>query len=261
MKQQLAEIQQFCRDNANPANVEKYARYFVDGYDAHGVDSKLLEKQRNAWLNEWNNTISWDQWLKLADLLLDSPKYEERMSGIGLIMHQRERFTPDLFGRVEAWYANGWIRTWADVDVSATQILQPLILDGHAILDQFRSWLTADSIWQRRAVPVSCIGLLGGQMINAGGISKGKPIPESAVPVYDLLEFVRPILWDDHKKVQQGVGWFLRTAWQRFPAETEPWLIANRDLIAPFSMGTATEKMDKEKKALVKGPKRRKSMK
>ncbi len=261
MKQQLAEIQQFFRDNADPANVEKYARYFVDGYDAYGVDGKLSERQRDAWLDQWNGTLSWDQWLELADLLLDSPKYEERMYGIGFIMHQRERFMPDLVDRVEAWYEKDWIRTWADVDVSATQILQPLILDGHTQLDRFTTWLTAVSIWQRRAAAVTCIGLLGGQMINAGGAAKGKPVPERAVPVHDLLEFVRPILWDDHKKVQQGIGWFLRTAWQRFPVETEPWLIANRDHIAAFSMRTATEKMDKEKKALVKGPPKRKAKK
>ena len=183
------------------------------------------------------------------------------MLGIGFVHMQRERFTADLFERVQAWYADGHICNWAEVDVSATLILQPLVLDGHIEHARFAPWRKSESVWQRRASAVTSIGMIGGQAINAGGIKKGKPVVDRAVPVLELLEFMRPILNDPHKKVQQGLGWFLRTAWQRFPDETEPWLIENRDQIASLSMRTATEKMDKATKEKVKGPARRRTRK
>jgi DNA alkylation repair enzyme len=261
VKTYFEEIQQFYRDNADPANVKKYQRYFTEGYDAYGVDGKLTEKQRATWLKEWNDKLSWNDWLDLADLLLAADKYEENMCGVSFIIEQRERLDAKVFDRVEAWYANGWIRNWAQVDVSATQILQPLVLDGHVEHKRFAPWRSADSKWQRRASAVASIGMLGGQMSNAAGVPKGKAVPEHAIPVEELCEFVRPMVGSTEKVIQQGAGWFLKRAWVLFPDETEAWLIAHRDELKPFVMRYATEKMDAETKARVKGPKKSKAKK
>ena len=43
------EIRAFCKKNADDKIVQKYAKYFVEGYDAYGIDGKLSEEQRKIW--------------------------------------------------------------------------------------------------------------------------------------------------------------------------------------------------------------------
>ena len=40
------EIRAFCRRNADPALVKKYAIYFKEGYDAYGVPGAASEKEK-----------------------------------------------------------------------------------------------------------------------------------------------------------------------------------------------------------------------
>ena len=47
------EIIQYCEQNTNPANIQKYARYFVEGYDAYGLDQKPMEEQRKIWWKKY----------------------------------------------------------------------------------------------------------------------------------------------------------------------------------------------------------------
>ncbi len=40
-----------------------------------------------------------------------------------------------------------------------------------------------------------------------------------------LFDFIEPLMTDDQKKVQQGLGWFLREAWKIKKNETESFLL------------------------------------
>ena len=39
------EIRKYCEKNADQKNVEKYSRYFTEGYDAYGLGQQVFEKQ------------------------------------------------------------------------------------------------------------------------------------------------------------------------------------------------------------------------
>jgi hypothetical protein len=44
----VKEIRAVLQAHANPALVEKYSRYFVEGYDVYGVDLKEIRGERNV---------------------------------------------------------------------------------------------------------------------------------------------------------------------------------------------------------------------
>ncbi len=37
LQKKVAEIRRFCESHSDPARAQKYARYFVEGYDAYGL--------------------------------------------------------------------------------------------------------------------------------------------------------------------------------------------------------------------------------
>jgi 3-methyladenine DNA glycosylase AlkD len=62
---------------------------------------------------------------------------------------------------------------------------------------------------------------------------------------------------DDERVVQQGLGWFLRESWKRYPDETEELLLEFKDRAGRVIYQYATEKMTAAAKARFKAEKRK----
>jgi len=88
--------------------------------------------------------------------------------------------------------------------------------------------------YQRRAVPVAMLGLLK-------TVKNFKP----------LFEFIEPLMADEEKKIQQGLGWFLREAWKIKREELK--VSAEMEDEAPRTIYQyATEKMTVQEKQKLK---------
>jgi hypothetical protein len=46
IEEKLKEIGEFCNSRTDPRIVEKYSRYFKEGFDGYGSDQKVFERQR-----------------------------------------------------------------------------------------------------------------------------------------------------------------------------------------------------------------------
>ena len=219
---------------ADPALVKKYARYFVEGYDAYGVDLKAMHPVREKWIQDYRTSLGLEGFLRIGDQLVKSGKYEEGFIAMGLVSHFAEDFTPQIFEHLGQWLENG-LCNWAHVDSFSSDIL-PIFLKQHIVpLSAFSSWRKSESKWKRRAVPVTLIKLL----------KNGQSIPE-------LLAFIEPMMADKEKVVHQGLGWFLREAWKISPEPVEEFLLKWKDRCARLIIQYATEKMTKERKLAFK---------
>ncbi len=68
-----------------------------------------------------------------------------------------------------------------------------------------------------------------------------------------LFNFIEPLMLDEERFVQQGLGWFLREAWKIRKKETEAFLLKWRNEAPRLIYQYATEKMTaKEKKRFKK---------
>lgn len=229
LPQQVArEIRAFCEAHADPRRAQKYARYFVEGYDSYGVDYKLPEwesgrKQWLARLKQAGAAAVFDA----CDLLVRPGKYEEVMTAVLFAADSPELDSPETFARIGKWFEEG-IGNWAEVDTLAGQVLARYIQEGAVGLVAFKSWVNSPFKYQRRAVPVTLIGPL-----KAG---------HAVEPLFRLIEL---LMSDKEKVVQQGAGWFLREAWKRQPAATEAFLLRYKDTCPRLIVQYATEKMDR----------------
>lgn len=239
--QLAAEIRSYCAAHANPALVGRYARYFKEGYDAWGlVDGKhpFWNEQQKEWLGRYDS-LGPRGLLQLGELLFASGKYEEGAMAIRLLATCRDQLKAGALPGLARWFAAG-IGNWAHTDVLCSEILSPLLEQGRLRLDHFASWRKSPHKYQRRAVPVAMLGLL-----------------KTTQPVGELLDFLRPLMLDSERVVQQGLGWFLREAWKRHPKPVEEFLDEWKDQAPRLIYQYATEKMAPAAKARFRRPRGR----
>lgn len=228
------EIISFCKANSDDAIIKKYSRYFKEGYDGYGIDSKIFESQKDKWLESWKNELTISDYLNLGDLLIASGKLEEASLASFFIASKKDEFSTETFDRVGKWLENG-IQNWASTDVLCMLVLPEFISRKVIEPKDFINWTKSESKWKRRAVPVSFYEL----------IKKGHR-PEPFLAVIEIL------MEDQEEDVQKGIGTLLREIWKKQPEIAEEFLLKWKDQCGRKIIQYATEKMDKEGKARFK---------
>jgi 3-methyladenine DNA glycosylase AlkD len=224
------EIRAFCIKNSDEKIVKKYARYFIEGYNAYGLDSKLVESQRKLWFDKYQDALGFEGFLKLGDLLVKNGKYEEVFFAIWFVGRFQKEFSSQTLDRFHNWIKIG-VKNWAHSDVLSDEILSPFLSNNIVSLEAFSNWRKSENKWHRRAVPVTIIKYL-----------KNEP------PIQGLLNFIDPLMMDEEKVVRQGLGWFLREAWKKYPQPVEKFLLKWKDKCGRLIVQYATEKMSPKEK-------------
>jgi len=225
------EIINFCLVNSDDSIVKKYSRYFKEGYDGYGIDTKTFKSQKDKWLESWKNEMTISEYLDLGDLLISTGKFEEASYAISLIASKKGEFSIEIFDRIGSWLENG-IQNWGNTDELCMLVLSEFIY-GKIIQHQgFMSWTKSESKWKRRAVPVTFFE----------AIKKGhNPEP--------ILSVIEQLMEDKEEDVQKGLGTLLREIWKKQPEIAEEFLLKWKDKCGRKIIHYATEKMNKESKA------------
>ena len=221
----------FCRANADPERAKRYDRYFTEGYDAWGIPKEIWEEKKAALIERYRDELTLDDVVELGHLMMKSGKYEEASFPILLAAAYGDLLTPDVFQGVGTWLDTG-IRNWAHTDVLCGHVLAPAVTNKVVKREAMAAWRQHDSKWKRRAVPVTLVELV-----------------KQARSVRPLLKFVEPMMSDDDRFVQQGIGWFLREAWKKQPEPVEALLLKYKDTAPRKIYQYATEKMSKQERA------------
>ncbi|WP_422079508.1 DNA alkylation repair protein [Ulvibacterium sp.] len=228
LDEKIAEIRSFLKKNSNAEIAKKYARYFKEGFDGYGIETKIFERQRDIWVQKWKADMSLEKYLNLGDEFMRSGKFEEKSIAIAFIASERKNYTPRTFDRIGNWFEMG-ISNWATTDVLCMLVLSNFLIDHIIAFDHLKQWTNSKSEWKRRAVPVTLVELL-----------KADLEPSAA------LSTIEPLMLDDSEYVQKGIGTLLRGLWKKHPEEIEDFLLQWKDLCGRKIVQYATEKMDKE---------------
>ena len=221
------EIRSYCRAHEDPKQASRYQRYFTEGYDSWGLmggKDPLWLRQQEEWLSKYRE-LGLAGFLRAGEILFSGGKYEEGALAIRFVKSFLGEFSDASLPRLASWYKAG-IANWAHTDVLCGELLAPLIQQGKIKLESLASWRTSEYKYQRRSVPVAMLGLL-----KAG---------KSLAP---QLRFLRPMMLDPERVVQQGLGWYLREAWKKQPEAVEKFLLAWKDSAPRLIFQYATEKM------------------
>ncbi len=221
-------FQEFGQQHANPVIVEKYSRYFKEGYDAFGLQQGLLDEKVKEILEMPG--ITQDLILDTSLLLVKSPKYEMTAFAIRLVQGFYKSWTISTFQTVEKWFSIG-ITNWAQTDFICGELMNLFFKKGLADLQSISSWRTAANKFQRRAAVVSLI--------------KPMKISHDFKPFFDFIE---PMMHDPEREVHQGLGWFLRETWKKQPGAAEAFLMKYKETSPRLIFQYACEKMTPEGK-------------
>jgi 3-methyladenine DNA glycosylase AlkD len=228
INKKTSEIRDFCVKNSNQANIDKYSRYFKDGFDGYGIDQRVYEQQRDSWINLWKKEMDLAKYLDLGDKLVEIGKYEEISFAISFVASERENYSEKTFDRIGNWFDFG-ITNWATTDVLCMLVLSNFLIDKVIPYIKLLEWTRSDSEWKRRAVPVTLVEL----------IKKGLT-PDEALPL------IEPLMNDKSENVQKGIGTLLRGLWKSHPERIEEFLLKWKETCGRMIIQYATEKMDKE---------------
>ncbi|MCX6268416.1 MAG: DNA alkylation repair protein [Bacteroidetes bacterium] len=224
----LNELQLFGAENANLVIVEKYARYFKNGYDAYGLNHDQLKGKLDEILAIPG--ITQELILETSLMLVKSPKYELTVSAIRLVLSFQKSWTAATFKTVEQWFSLG-ITNWAQTDYICGELMNLFFKKKLIELKSIEPWRTASNKFQRRAAVVSLI----------------KPMKLST-DFSCYFDFIEPMMHDPEREVHQGLGWFLRETWKKQPQPAEAFLLKYKETSPRLIFQYATEKMTPEGK-------------
>lgn len=222
------EIRAYCQENADEAIVRKYAKYFKEGYDAYGLTRELLENKVDEIIKR--ETVDIELVYQTSPLLLKTGKYEETSFAILLLNAFSKQFDKTTFIEIGKWFDIG-ITNWGHTDALCAYFFREFFKRKIIAIEDLSAWRKATNKYQRRAVPVAMI-----EILRAKGDFNG------------LLEFIDPMMLDPERVVHQGLGWFLREAWKRYPNAVEDFLMKWKDTAARLIFQYATEKMSKDER-------------
>lgn len=238
MREQLVnEIRAYCESHADPGNAQKWARYFKEGYDSWGLlnkDDPLWTTQDKEWMERYRK-LGLAGFLRVGEALLKSGKYEEGALAIRFVKPFVDKIDAKTLKGLAKWFEGG-IRNWAHTDVLCGEVIAPAVVRGQIGLQDLEAWRASKWKYQRRAAAVALLNY-----VKEGG---------------EVLEFVRPLMADEERVVQQGVGWLLREVWKKQPKKVEKFLLDHRESAPRTIMQYATEKMSAEQKARFKRSKK-----
>ena len=199
------DIKNFCIENSDPKNVEKYSRYFKGGFNGFGLASGLIENKVIEYKNQGilNLKLVYD----VSRLLIPEEKYELPSFGFHLLNSFSKEFNFETFKQIESWFDLG-INNWAHAD-GICQFFFPVLWKKEIIkLENLLEWIKSENKFQRRCVPVSMIRLLKYSSVNQ-----------------KMFNFINPLMMDKEREVHQGLGWFLRECWKKDKIKTEEFLL------------------------------------
>jgi len=224
------EIRAFCEANSDPKIVQKYQKYFKEGYDGYGIDDKVFKRQIESWLEQWNDEMIIENYLDLGDELMKNGRFEEKHVAINFLKACREDYSKDTFERIGNWFDTG-INNWATADVLCMLVLSNLLYDKVIGFNDLKTWIDATSEWKRRTVPVA--------LVELDKLTKSLALTAA-------IELIEPLMLDNSEYVQKGIGTLLRGLWKKYPSEIEDFLMKWKDQCGRLIIQYATEKMEKE---------------
>ncbi|MDH4222024.1 MAG: DNA alkylation repair protein [candidate division Zixibacteria bacterium] len=223
-------IRNFLKRNADKKIVQKYARYFKEGYDSYGIDWDKFPDKREEWFRLCEQKLTSNEILNLSENLIKTGKYEEASIALYFFIRLRKNYNNNMFNVIGDWFQK-YIINWAHCDWACGDILYFFIKDKIVSLKELAKWSASPSKWKRRAVPVTLVKL----------VSKDGYIKEG-------LSVAQKLMLDSERVVHQGVGWLLREIWKKSSRETEDFLYKWKDKAPRLVIQYATEKIDKEKR-------------
>lgn len=190
---------------------------------------RAIVKQGYSFLIESPSAV-----MNVWDYIWNNAEYYE-VAHQAIYYYQHRTLSKAEFTKIKYWIKR--CDCWEHSDDLSKIYAQVVEDNPEWILPTLKTWNRARSPWQRRQ---SIVGLIE-------YASKRKRV----LPFKQLIRFVTPLLDDNDYYVQKGIGWTLREIYNVYPVKTLSYIETNLLSLSANAYSAATEKIDKQTKAML----------
>jgi len=200
---------------------EHFSREPVDAYGVRAPDVKAVAREAYREVKRWPDSAR----ERLAAQLWKSGKIEE--AGVAILIYRRlaKQCGVREFKLFERWIDRS-VTNWATCDGVASWLLAASIGNEPALISQLEGWVRSRNRWKRRAAVVSLL-------------QEAKQGRNTAA----IFRIAGALLQDLDDMVQKGVGWTLKEAYPKKPAEVMKFLLPRASRTPRLILRLAAEKM------------------
>jgi 3-methyladenine DNA glycosylase AlkD len=221
----IEQLQALLRAVRNPERAAAEKRYLKSELDFLGASLGQIRAAVKE-ISAEHRAIGRDDLVSLVEQLWAEPVFERRMASVILL----DRFA-DRLGVVDLPLIERLVRdslTWALVDGLADDVLGRMVLaDPDGVTPVMDRWATDDDFWIRRA---SLLAEL--RPIRQGGMMEH--FLRRADPMLDEREFF----------IRKAIGWVLREASKKRPAEVVAWIAPRTHRASGVTMREAVKYLE-----------------
>lgn len=217
-------VHQFLLEHADARFAEGQRRFFrheVKTYGVRGDAAKEIARQVYAEVKRWPA-------LQREELMERLWKLGRLESG-AVVCYVMRRFA-GTFGEREFRLFEDWldrhVRNWAHTDGVASWLVAACLANDPSLMERVWEWTDSPNRWKRRAAAVSLL-----QEAKQGRHTEF------------VLRVAQKLLPERDDMVEKGVGWLLKEAYPRRPAEVAAFLLRGRNAASRLTLRYAAEKM------------------
>jgi 3-methyladenine DNA glycosylase AlkD len=192
------------RTQGSPERAVQERRYLKSDLAFHGVTLPQIERAVRAFTVE-HPVADRESLRDLAGALWSKPVHERRMAATMLLERHRTLLGPDDLPFLERLIRES--RTWAYVDALAANVVGPVAAGSASAGEVLDRWAVDADFWIRRSALLSQL----------------RPIRDGA-PLDRFLRYAEAMLEEKEFFVRKAIGWVLREAGRRRPADVAAWL-------------------------------------
>lgn len=188
--------------NAERSLQEK--RYLKSDLTFHGVTQPQIERAVRS-LTVSHPLAGHDELVRLVEALWVRPVHERRMAAVLLLERHRQLLDVRDLSLLERLIREA--RTWAYVDALAANVVGPLCAGASGCDVVLDRWAVDPDFWVRRSALLSQL----------------RPIRDGA-PLDRFARYADAMLDEKEFFIRKAIGWVLREAGKRRPADVVAWL-------------------------------------
>jgi 3-methyladenine DNA glycosylase AlkD len=214
-------LEEELRAQGSPERAIGEKRYLKSDLAFHGATLPQIQRAVRSF-SAAHPIDGHDGVVALAEALWVAPVHERRMAAVVLLERHRRLLGPDDLPFLERLIRES--RTWAYVDALAANVVGPICAADPGAGEVLDRWARDDDFWVRRSALLS-------QLLPIRG---GAPLDRFAVYADTML---------DEKEffIRKAIGWVLREAGKRRPADVAAWLAARTDRAAGLTVREAVK--------------------
>lgn len=203
------------------AGQRRFFRHEVKTYGVRGDGVKEIARQVAGEIKAWQP--------ERREALMERLWKRGALESGALVCHVMRRFAR-AFGEPEFLLFEEWldrhVRNWAHCDGVASWLVAGCLANDPSLLERVWPWTDSPNSWKRRAAAVSLL-----QEAKQGRHTDF------------VLRVAEKLLAERDDMVEKGVGWLLKEAYPRRPAEIAGFLLREGQRASRLTLRYAAEKM------------------